>query len=318
MELYQVRYFVAVARHLNFTRAAEACHVSQPALTRAVQKLEQDLGGDLIIRERSLTQLTDLGKLVLPSLEQLLAAADAVQTGAKDYLCREVAPLTIGLAPCVSPRVISSFLAHLADIVPGLQVELVELTGPEISCQLLSGALNAAVAGDAEGLCSRIDRLNLYEERFVVLMSPNSPLADRDEVAIEDLSDQVWLERTGCGALGRLWNAVLPGQPGPRVLHRGRQELHLQELVAAGLGVLLCGERAPHPGNLVARPIESDPLVQRVGLHTIAGRRHTPALEALIRLARGYVWSPERERTTRLAVIGRAGARPMIACRAFA
>jgi Bacterial regulatory helix-turn-helix protein, lysR family len=67
MEFHQVRYFLAVASTLNFTRAAEMCNVTQPALTKGVQKLEDELGGQLIYRERQLTHLTDLGK----------AAADA-------------------------------------------------------------------------------------------------------------------------------------------------------------------------------------------------------------------------------------------------
>jgi DNA-binding transcriptional LysR family regulator len=72
MELQQVRYFLAVATTLNFTRAAEQCNVTQPALTKGVQKLERELGGQLIYRERQLTQLTDLGKEVLPILERTL------------------------------------------------------------------------------------------------------------------------------------------------------------------------------------------------------------------------------------------------------
>ena len=62
MEMHQIRYFLAVARTLNFTRAAEECHVAQPSLTRAVQKLEDELGGPLFRRERSNTHLSQLGK----------------------------------------------------------------------------------------------------------------------------------------------------------------------------------------------------------------------------------------------------------------
>ena len=83
MELHQVRYFLAVASTLNFTRAAEQCNVTQPALTKGVQKLEQELGGQLIYRERQLTQLTDLGKEVLPMLERTLASAEAVRRRAQ-------------------------------------------------------------------------------------------------------------------------------------------------------------------------------------------------------------------------------------------
>jgi LysR family hydrogen peroxide-inducible transcriptional activator len=64
MEMHQVRYFLAVADTLNFTRAAEQCHVSQPALTRAIQQLEEELGGLLLRRERKLTHWTDFGRLI--------------------------------------------------------------------------------------------------------------------------------------------------------------------------------------------------------------------------------------------------------------
>ena len=89
LQLYQVRYFLALARTLNFTRAAEQCNVTQPALTKAVQKLEQELGGTLIHRERNLTQLTELGKMILPTLEKIFAAAEVVRLQAQGYQKRQ-------------------------------------------------------------------------------------------------------------------------------------------------------------------------------------------------------------------------------------
>ena len=85
MEIHQARYFLALARTLNFTRAAEASNVTQPALTKAIQKLEQELGGPLIYREFHHTHLTDLGNLVLPMLEQTVAAADKARLQALEY-----------------------------------------------------------------------------------------------------------------------------------------------------------------------------------------------------------------------------------------
>ena len=71
MEMQQVRYFVALAETLNFTRAAERCNVTQPALTRAIQQLEHELGGPLFNRERANSHLTELGRLMLPFLRQI-------------------------------------------------------------------------------------------------------------------------------------------------------------------------------------------------------------------------------------------------------
>src|SRR6516164_11400089 len=86
MELHQIRYFVALCETLNFARAAEQCNVSQPSLTRAVQKLEQELGGSLIHRERRNTRLTALGELVRPMLKKAVVHSGRVKGAAEQNL----------------------------------------------------------------------------------------------------------------------------------------------------------------------------------------------------------------------------------------
>ena len=75
MEMQQVRYFLALSNTLNFTRAAEECNVTQPALTRAIKTLEEELGGELLRRERQHSHLTELGRRMLPLLQQCYDAA---------------------------------------------------------------------------------------------------------------------------------------------------------------------------------------------------------------------------------------------------
>ena len=83
MEMQQIRYFLTLAQTLNFTRAAEECHVTQPALTRAIQALEAELGGDLIRRERRHSHLTELGRRMLPLMQQCYDAATSAQSLAR-------------------------------------------------------------------------------------------------------------------------------------------------------------------------------------------------------------------------------------------
>src|ERR1700753_1684652 len=168
MELHQVRYFVAVSRLLNFTRAAEHCTVTQPALTKAIQKLELELGGELIHRERQLTQLTDLGKLVLPMLERLVVAADSARSIAREYQRKENAPLNIGLAPCVSSNLLVAPLAEVARRVPGIQVEIIEEPFGKLLELLFDGDIRAAIAADATMLPERIDHWALFEDHYQV------------------------------------------------------------------------------------------------------------------------------------------------------
>jgi len=99
VQLYQIRYFLALCETLNFARAAEQCNVSQPSLTRAVQKLEHELGGLLILRERRLTHLTELGELVRPMLKEVLLHSVRTVAAAEQHLTGNKAVLRLGIMP---------------------------------------------------------------------------------------------------------------------------------------------------------------------------------------------------------------------------
>ena len=96
--MHQIRYFLAVCETLNFTRAAEACNVSQPSLTRAIKGLEDELGGPLFRRERNNTHLTGLGEMMRPHLSQVLIETDAAKERAKSFAKLDDVELKLGMA----------------------------------------------------------------------------------------------------------------------------------------------------------------------------------------------------------------------------
>ena len=168
MEMHQIRYFLAVADALNFTRAAEQCHVSQPALTRAIQQLEDELGGLLLRRERKLTHLTDFGRLIEPHLRQLFADADAAKSTAKRFLSLQEAEIRLGVMCTVGPARFMGFLAHFRSANPGCEITLVEGMPARLSELLLQGELDLAVTAQPEPFHQRLDVLPLYRERFCI------------------------------------------------------------------------------------------------------------------------------------------------------
>jgi LysR family hydrogen peroxide-inducible transcriptional activator len=97
MEMHEVRYFLAACDTMNFHRAASSCNVTQPALTRAIKKLEIELGGALFRRDHSGAQLTDFGRLMRPHLEEVLGRTKNAQQVARSFLRLEAAPLTLGV-----------------------------------------------------------------------------------------------------------------------------------------------------------------------------------------------------------------------------
>ncbi len=126
MEMHQIRYFMAVADTLNFTKAAESCRVTQPALSRGIQALEEEMGGQLVRRERALTHLTDLGRLMRPYLGQVLRQSEAAKQSAKQFLGLERAPLKLGVMCTIGPLHFTTFLGKFHHENHGIQLHIAE------------------------------------------------------------------------------------------------------------------------------------------------------------------------------------------------
>src|SRR6187399_1123812 len=115
MEMHQVRYFLAVARTLNFTRAAEECNVAQPSLTRAVKLLEGELGGDLFRRERPSAMLTQLGERMYPLLKQCYDSAQSARALAALINEGEVGTLKLAVSASIEPGLILPHVNQLRE-----------------------------------------------------------------------------------------------------------------------------------------------------------------------------------------------------------
>jgi DNA-binding transcriptional LysR family regulator len=290
MELHQVRYFLAVAGTLNFTRAAEMCNVTQPTLTKGVQKLEQELGGQLLCRERHLTHLTDLGRAVLPMLERAIASMESVRRRARQFQQKGAAQLTIGLAPSISASLILEPIAEIRKILPELRVELREEPQSRLVELLLDGEINAALVGDLEDTPERVDNWPLFEERYVALLAAAHELAGLPVIGMDILREAAILDRSNCDVAPKFHRLYFPDAP-PRHNHRSGRDLHLQHLAAAGFGIMLAPEHMPRLPSLKALPIEGDPIRRTVRLLAVQGRRYSPALDAFVKIARMRDWS---------------------------
>src|SRR3954454_13412968 len=120
MEMHQIRYFMALCESLNFTRAAEYCNVTQPSLTRAIKVLENEVGGQLFHRERGNIHLTELGALLRPHLEEVMAQSRTAQAKAAGMLSLGKARLKLGLSRGVAIGHIEAPLVKFASRYPGI------------------------------------------------------------------------------------------------------------------------------------------------------------------------------------------------------
>src|SRR5688572_18751725 len=169
MEMQQIRYFLSLARTLNFTRAAEECNVSQPSLTRAIRLLEAELGGELLRRERRQSHLTDLGERMLPLMRQCYESALSAKKLARSLKTNEIAPLTMALSDTINLALLLPYIDELSAAYPGIQLKIRRGDGEEVNRLLKDGDAELAVAGPLVEMWERLDRWEVHEERFDIL-----------------------------------------------------------------------------------------------------------------------------------------------------
>jgi DNA-binding transcriptional LysR family regulator len=291
MEMHQVRYFLAVADTLNFTRAAEQCHVSQPALTRAIQQLEDEMGGLLLRRERKLTHLTDFGRLIEPHLRQLAADAEATKSTARKFLNLQEAEVRLGVMCTVGPARFMGFLAAFRHANPGCDITLIEGPASRLSEMLLQGDLDLAIMAQPDAFNERLDVLPLYRERFCIAFPTGHRLEEQNQVRVTDVGGETYLRRINCEYRDYLADRLREHGLATRVGFQSEREDWIQMMVAAGFGVCFLPEFSPTIPGVRTQPI-SDPEVARdVSLVSMSGRRFSPAVVTFIRAVRAHDWA---------------------------
>jgi DNA-binding transcriptional LysR family regulator len=296
MELYQIRYFSALCETLSFARAAERCGVSSPSLTRAVQKLEHELGGVLIRRERRLTHLTELGRLVRPMLEEVLVHAESTKTAAHRFLKTASKPLRLGIMPSIGPLRLAPFLAAFGTRHPGIELALVEGDAAKLEALLLGESLDIALAAQLGPANPRLRHHRLYRERVVVVFPEGHRFARQETVRLADLRSESFLLRTGCEKRALLLENCRRQGFEPNVICGSEREDWVQMMVAAGCGITLMPENLHLGHGTLARPLVDPTLERDVALVTVAGRPHDPAVQHLVRAIRAHRWEGEVEK----------------------
>lgn len=293
MELRQLKYFLALCETLNFARAAERCNVSQPSLSRAIQKLEHDLGGLLIRRERRLTHLTQLGTLVRPMLEQVLSHAELTKSAAQRFLNVEKAPLRLGVMATIGPIRLAPFLARFGAENLGVELTLVEAYAPRLHELLLGGSLEIAVAARLDAAGGRLRYRRLYRERLVIVFPRGHRFEHGAAVPLRELKNESYLLRANCEMESVITGHCRKRGFDLRIIYSSEREDWIQMMIAAGRGVTIMPEYTHLGYATLARPLIDPELVREVSLVTVAGRQHDSWVTLLLRAIQTHKWADE-------------------------
>lgn len=272
MEFHQVRYFLAVCETRSFTRAAARCHVSQPALTTAVKKLEQELGGALFDRDPSGAKLTPLGRAVHPRFQRLAAESDGIAAAAESHLRLYQVPLRCGVLSTIGPSRLARYLAIFRARAPGVEIELHIETLPELRRKLEEGALDVLIANLGASPPEDCVLRGLYEERYLVVLPPGHPLGDKPAIALSDLSGEPYVDRLACELRDEVGRACTAASVELYPSYRTGREEWVQSLVQAGLGFAFMPEHSVQPGETIQRPLVAPAITRTISLARAASR----------------------------------------------
>jgi DNA-binding transcriptional LysR family regulator len=291
MEMQQIRYFLALSKSLNFTRAAEMCNVSQPALTRAIQALEAELGGDLIRRERGNSHLTPLGQRMLPFMQQCYDAAVGAHALARAVQSSDVAPLNLGLSCSINTAAFMQPISELFRAYPGIQLKIRRGAGDAIGAMLKNGDIELAIAGPLDESWERLDRWPIFAEPMSVTVHMDHRLARQNDVTIEHLSGERFLTLVGCEmAKAQLAYLTENGVSGVST-HEVDSDHDLVALLEANAGVAVMPASAPRSAVLCRPMVRGWRLQRDVSVYGVSGRQRAPVATTLLNLLRAADWT---------------------------
>jgi len=294
MNFRALQYFVKLAELKHFSKAADACFVSQPTLSTQIRKLEEELGVSLVERAPRNVMLTPIGEDIAHRARHILRDIEHVKDAARRSKDPETGSIKLGIFPTLAPYLLPHVIPVIRQRYPELRLQLTEEKTEVILNMLDQGRLDAgllALPGEEHGMEIEI----LFEEPFVVAMPASHPLSDKQSIALQDLEGEelLLLEEGHCLRQHALAVCELAGAFERVDFHATSMET-LRQMVAANVGVTLIPVLAIKPpiaptANITFRPFNSPTPSRTIAL---VWRSSSPLGAVLSKLAESLKVKP--------------------------
>jgi LysR family hydrogen peroxide-inducible transcriptional activator len=273
MEVHQLRYFCAVARHGTFTRASEVEHVAQPSLSQQILKLEAELGARLFDRLPRSAKLTVFGKAFLPKAERILRELEQAKSEVREMSGNEKGEVVVGIIPTIAAYLLPRLLNGLRVRHPSIATKIVEDITPALLQRLQEGTIDiAVVALPIPG--AELSSVELFEEKFYAVLPEKHRLASRSSINLAELNREPFLLlKEGHCFRDSVIAACNKLKMSPSIVFESGQFATILAMVSAGMGVSAVPAMAvqPQPGCKFI-PISGKHSTRTVGI--VTSRHH--------------------------------------------
>jgi DNA-binding transcriptional LysR family regulator len=261
MELRHLRYFVAVAEALSFTKGAEKLHLAQPSLTRQIKDLEEEIGVHLLNRSKRQVALTEEGRSFLADAKRVLAHSAEIVDSVQRLRDHEIVTLKIGYVANLFPALLPATLVSFQRKFSTVSINLFDMTYGDQFRALKDGKIDLGFVGSRKAIEERgLQIRSIASDKTVAALPQRDRLAKKAVVKLKDLKPMFFVGMSEASHPGyRDWLTATCRRAGfaPKVLQDADIERFVIEAVGAGLGVALLPDQVktlPHQ-NVVFRPL---------------------------------------------------------------
>ncbi len=286
MQFNQINYFLRTCDTLNFTRAAELCHVSQPSLSAAIQKLEDELGGELFLRQGRNITLTPLGVAMRTHLSQIEEARNAANRTASEIVHGHVDTIDLGLMCTLSPEHLLSAIALFGKTHPQVELLVHDIWETRAQELLLTGAIDCVIVAHTQDLPERFTEHNLTNEPMLLALHESHPLCKQANLTLADLHDQQYVDRLRCEFREIFFESMGARNLNVKTVMRSEREDLVRESISQGIGVSIMPKSAAMNAGLQTRELTDMNIVRKISVVTVKERELKPITEQFIQMVR--------------------------------
>ncbi len=284
MTLNELRFIVAVAQERNFRRAAEKAFISQPALSLAIQKLEEELGVKIFERGKSEVTTTPVGATIVEQAQRVLEEAEHIREIATQGKNQLSTPLRIGIIHSVGPYLLPDLIPALKKIAPQMPLEVEENITANLEIQLRNGKLDVILIALPFGDASILTH-PLYDEPFEVVVNNEHRWAGRRSIKPPELAEEKVLLLDAGHCFSNQVDEACPGSRKSNSVQHGTSLETIRNMVASGMGITVLpasANSARYRSKLLSViPFTKPAPSRRIALAWRKSFARTQAIEAL-------------------------------------
>ncbi len=287
MELRDIKSFIEIANHKSFTKAAAHSYLSQPSLSKAIKKLEEELHVELFDRSTRHLRLTDAGRIVYQQGQKALAALSELDVLLDELMNIAAGEIKIGIPPLIGTLFFPDIARRFHQQYPKVSLELVELGAKLISQLVEDGTVDLGIVV----MPANEKKFNIYpfiQDEFVVYFYEDHPLAHKQSISLNELKDEKFIVFSENFTLhDYVIQACEENGFTPTISYQSSQWDLIIELVSSKLGITLLPRliyTKQTNNNVKIVPIENSTLLWKLGIITKKEAYHSFALKELLKM----------------------------------